>query len=34
MSAEETEQHAALWLAREDRGLDAGEVQALDAWLA
>ncbi|MDB5733576.1 MAG: iron dicitrate transport regulator FecR [Alphaproteobacteria bacterium] len=34
MSAEETEQLAAQWLAREDRGLSAEEALALEAWLA
>ena len=34
MSAEETEQTAAVWLAREDRGLDAPEAMTLEAWLA
>ena len=34
MSAEEIEETAARWLAREDRGLTADERKALDAWLA
>ena len=33
MSAEMTEQTAADWLAREDRGLDAAEQAAMQAWL-
>jgi transmembrane sensor len=34
MSADDIEQAAALWLAREDFGLTAAERDALDAWLA
>src|SRR4051812_19406050 len=34
MSADETEMQAAQWLAREDRGLTAGEADALDLWLS
>jgi transmembrane sensor len=34
MSAEETEQQAAGWLSREDRGLEASEALALERWLA
>jgi transmembrane sensor len=33
MSADEIEMQAALWLAREDRGLTAEESNALDLWL-
>jgi transmembrane sensor len=34
MSADEIEQQAAVWLAREDRGLTPEERQQLDVWLA
>ena len=34
MSAEETEQTAAVWLAREDRGLGVAEAMMLETWLA
>src|SRR6185312_4933294 len=34
MSADHTEQSAADWLAREDRGLAADEQAAMQAWLA
>lgn len=34
MSAEDIEQTAAQWLAREDRGLDVEEALALEGWLA